>query len=81
VSTDPEFSRKASEIVGLYLRPPENAIVLSVDEKPSIQALGGLKVTSVYPSNAYNEQAAPFEWRQTEIKQQPLRDNIAYLCK
>ncbi len=38
-STDPEFSRKASEIVGLYLNPPENAIVLSVDEKPSIQAL------------------------------------------
>jgi hypothetical protein len=30
---------------------------------------------------AYNEQAAPFEWRQTEIKQQPLRDNIAYFCK
>jgi hypothetical protein len=26
---------------------------------------------------AYNEQAAPFEWRQTGIKQQPLRDNIA----
>ena len=39
VSTDPEFSSKASEIVGLYLNPPENAIVLSVDEKPSIQAL------------------------------------------
>src|SRR5271169_4899045 len=39
VSTDPEFSRKASEIVGLYLNPPENAIVLSIDEKPSIQAL------------------------------------------
>ena len=39
MSTDPEFSRKASEIVGLYLNPPENAIVLSVDEKPSIQAL------------------------------------------
>jgi transposase len=39
VSTDPEFSRKVSEIVGLYLKPPENAIVLSVDEKPSIQAL------------------------------------------
>jgi hypothetical protein len=31
VSTDPEFSRKASEIVGLYLNPPENAIVLSID--------------------------------------------------
>jgi hypothetical protein len=41
VSTDPDFSGEASEIVGLYLNPPENAIVLSVDEKPSIQALEG----------------------------------------
>jgi len=39
VSTDPEFARKASEIVGLYLKPPENAIVLCFDEKPNIQAL------------------------------------------
>jgi transposase len=39
VSTDPEFSAKAANVVGLYLNPPENALVLSVDEKPSIQAL------------------------------------------
>jgi transposase len=39
VSTDPEFTVKAADIVGLYLNPPENALVLSVDEKPSIQAL------------------------------------------
>ncbi|KXK28332.1 MAG: putative transposase [Candidatus Brocadia sinica] len=39
VSTDPEFAPKAANIVGLYLSPPENAIVISVDEKPSIQAL------------------------------------------
>lgn len=39
VSTDPEFVPKAADIVGLYLNPPENALVLSVDEKPSIQAL------------------------------------------
>ena len=39
VSTDPEFTAKAADIVGLYLNPPENAIVISVDEKPSIQAL------------------------------------------
>jgi transposase len=38
-STDPDFAAKAAEIVGLYLDPPENAIVLAVDEKPSIQAL------------------------------------------
>jgi transposase len=38
-SNDPEFVAKAAEIVGLYMAPPENAVVLSVDEKPSIQAL------------------------------------------
>lgn len=39
VSTDPEFAAKAADIVGLYLNPPENALVLCVDEKPAIQAL------------------------------------------
>jgi transposase len=38
-STDPDFVPKAAEIVGLYMNPPDNAVVLSVDEKPSIQAL------------------------------------------
>jgi transposase len=39
VSTDPQFAAKAADIVGLYLAPPQRALVLSVDEKPSIQAL------------------------------------------
>lgn len=39
VSTDPEFVPKAADIVGLYLDPPEKALVICVDEKPSIQAL------------------------------------------
>ena len=39
VSNDPDFVAKAAEIVGLYMAPPDNAIVFSVDEKPSIQAL------------------------------------------
>ena len=38
-STDPEFVPKAADIVGLYMSPPDNAVVLSVDEKPSIHAL------------------------------------------
>ena len=38
-SNDPDFVPKAAEIVGLYLDPPEDAIVLAVDEKPQIQAL------------------------------------------
>ncbi len=39
VSTDPQFAQKAADVVALYLDPPENALVLSVDEKPAIQAL------------------------------------------
>ncbi len=39
ISTDPEFARKAADVVGVYLAPPENAVVLCVDEKPHIQAL------------------------------------------
>lgn len=39
ISTDPQFAAKAADVVGLYLDPPENAVVLSVDEKPAIQAL------------------------------------------
>src|ERR1700733_7101862 len=38
-TTDPEFVPKAADIVGLYMSPPDDAVVLSVDEKPSIQAL------------------------------------------
>jgi len=39
VSRDPAFVAKVRDVVGLYLHPPEHAVVLSVDEKTSIQAL------------------------------------------
>ena len=39
VSNDPHFADKLEAIVGLYLNPPEHALVLSVDEKSQIQAL------------------------------------------
>jgi transposase len=39
LSTDPQFIDKVRDVVGLYLDPPENAIVLAVDEKSQIQAL------------------------------------------
>ena len=39
VSTDKEFATKSADIIGLYLNPPENALVICIDEKPSIQAL------------------------------------------
>ncbi len=39
LSTDPQFIEKVRDIVGLYLDPPDRAVVLSVDEKSQIQAL------------------------------------------
>jgi transposase len=39
LSTDPAFTAKAADIVGLYLSPPDGALVISVDEKPCIQVL------------------------------------------
>src|SRR5262245_23185040 len=49
-SSDPDFVAKAADVVGLYMAPPDNAIVICVDEKPSIQALeraqGYLKLPS-----------------------------------
>lgn len=38
-STDPEFEKKVIDIIGLYLSPPQKALVLCVDEKTQIQAL------------------------------------------
>jgi hypothetical protein len=55
-STDPEFVPKAADIVGLHLAPPENAVILCVDEKPHIQALeraqGYLKLPLNYQHGA-----------------------------
>src|SRR5258707_9779777 len=39
ISNDPAFAEKLEDIVGLYLNPPEHALVLCVDEKSQIQAL------------------------------------------
>ena len=38
-SKDPQFVDKVRDIVGLYMNPPENALVLCVDEKSQVQAL------------------------------------------
>jgi transposase len=39
VSKDPHFSERVRDVVGLYLNPPQNAVVLSLDEKTQVQAL------------------------------------------
>ena len=41
LSNDPQFAAKLRDIVGLYMSPPDHAIVLSIDEKSQIQALDG----------------------------------------
>jgi transposase len=39
ISNDPKFAEKVIDVVGLYMNPPDNALILSVDEKTQIQAL------------------------------------------
>ena len=39
LSKDPHFTEKLTDVVGLYLNPPDKAVVLCVDEKSQIQAL------------------------------------------
>ena len=52
-STDPELVAKVTDVIGLYLNPPENAIVLCVDEKSQIQALNRTqKVLPMQPGHA-----------------------------
>lgn len=41
-SDDPDFAKKAADVIGLYLKPPTNAAVFCVDEKTAIQALDRL---------------------------------------
>ena len=52
-STDPELEAKVTDLIGLYLAPPENAIVLCCDEKSQIQALNRTQKTlPMQPGNA-----------------------------
>jgi transposase len=52
-STDPELAAKVTDVIGLYLAPPENAVVLCVDEKSQIQALNRTqKVLPMQPGHA-----------------------------
>ena len=60
ISTDPAFAQKVVDVVALYLQPPENAVVLSVDEKPHIQALeraqGWLKLPNSKALTGFNHE-------------------------
>jgi len=54
LSNDPAFAEKLEDIIGLYVNPPERAVVFSVDEKSQIQALDrtqpGLPLKNVWPA-------------------------------
>ena len=51
-STDPEFVEKVRDIVGLYLAPPDRALVLCVDEKTGVQALDSLAADGPWRARA-----------------------------
>ena len=58
LSTDPLFVEKVRDIVGLYLSPPERAVVLCVDEKSQVQALDRTQPLLPMPAAAHHSFAA-----------------------
>lgn len=60
-SHDPEFEPKMMAIVALYLNPPENALVLSIDEKTSIQALD--RTQPLLPLKPHQIERKSFEYK------------------
>lgn len=42
LSDDPQFEQKAADVIGLYLNPPQHAVVFAAEEKTAIQALDRL---------------------------------------
>jgi transposase len=59
-STDPALEAKVRDVVGLYLHPPEKAVVLCVDEKPQIQALE--RTAATLPVRPGRPEAASFDY-------------------
>jgi transposase len=59
-STDPDFEAKAADVIGLYLDPPQHAVVLCVDEKTAIQALD--RIDPVLPLSPGRAERHGFEY-------------------
>lgn len=86
-SPDPEFESKMMNIVGLYMNPPENAIVLCVDEKTQIQALDRTqpvlplkakapkRLTATYKRNGTVGLIAALAVHSGEITAKPMKSN------
>lgn len=60
-SNDPDFEAKAADVIGLYLKPPANAVVFSVDEKSHIQALD--RLDPVLPLSPGRAERHGFEYK------------------
>jgi transposase len=60
-SNDPDFETKAADVIGLYLKPPANAVVFSVDEKSHIQALD--RLDPVLPLSPGRAERHGFEYK------------------
>jgi transposase len=65
VSNDPDFEKKASDIIGLYMNPPENAVVLCVDEKTAIQALD--RTQPNLPMKPHHIERQTFEYKRNGV--------------
>jgi putative transposase len=86
-SPDPEFEPKMLAVVGLYLHAPENAVVLSVDEKTSIQALDRTqprlpmrphrieRLSHEYKRNGTASLLASLEVHSGQVRAEPIRRN------
>lgn len=60
-STDPDFDTKAADVIGLYLDPPQHAVVFCIDEKTAIQALD--RLDPVLPLSPGRAERHGFEYR------------------
>jgi transposase len=60
LSEDPDFEKKAADIIGLYLNPPDHAAIFCVDEKTAIQALD--RLDPVLPLSPGRAEAHGFEY-------------------
>lgn len=88
-SPDPEFESKMLQIVGLYMNPPENALVLCVDEKTQIQALDRTqpmlplkthapkRLTATYKRNGTVALIAALAVHTGQVTAQPIKANNA----
>jgi len=65
VSNDPDFEKKAAEIIGLYMNPPANAVVICVDEKTAIQALDRLQPN--LPLKPHQIERSTFEYKRNGV--------------